>query len=196
MFLYVLLLSLVTPSHALKPVSCYSYKPETIKLEWTAYKFTEKTGVKATFKTIKHTIQGAPQSVADMVTKTSFDIDATSVDSGNPARDITLTEHFFKVMKNTKISGKVVSLKDGVAKVDLTMNGVTKSVDFKVEANDTKVDATATIDILDFSMNASLKKINESCFELHKGKDGVSKTWSTVDLHITAEPQFTCKKKG
>lgn len=194
MFLYALLTALIFPTHALKPVPCYAYKAGSVKVEWTAYKFTEKTGVKGTFKTITTNIKTPPQSEDEMLLATTFEIDALTVDSGNAARDTTLSEHFFKLMKSPKISGNIKGIKEGVAIVELKMNDVTRLINFKYEKKDGKLFATGTIDVLDFSMQPSLKKINESCFELHKGADGVSKTWSTVDLSITAEPVFTCKK--
>ncbi|MCC6137085.1 MAG: YceI family protein [Bdellovibrionaceae bacterium] len=201
MFLYLLFSSLLathalTPAQPLKPVSCYGYKQDSIVVEWTAYKFTEKTGVKGSHKKVTAKIIGVPQSVDEMIAATSFEVDALSVDTANPARDITLKDNFFKLIKSPKITGKILSLKDGTAKVEISMNGTTKAIDFKVASSDAKITATAGIDILDFGMSASLKKINEACYELHKGKDGVSKTWSTVDLSITAEPVQLCKKKG
>lgn len=195
MFLYALVSALIFPTHAFKPVACYSYKPGSVKVEWTAYKFTEKTGVKGTFKTVTTSVKAPPQSETELLLGTSFEIDALSVNTDNPARDITLSEHFFKLMTSPKITGFIKGVKDGTAMVELKMNGVTKIVKFKYEKKDGKFIATGSLDVLEFAMEPSMKKINESCYELHKGADGVSKTWSTVDLTITAEPVFTCKGK-
>lgn len=196
MFLYLLFTSLISPSHALMPVSCFMVIKDSLKVEWTAYKFTEKTGVKGTFKTITPKVKGAPQTVDEMVLQTSFEIDSLSVDTGNQARDTTLSEHFFKLMKNPKITGNITGIKDGKAMVSLTMNDVTRLVPFTYVNKNGTLTATGSIDVMDFAMSTSMKKINESCRELHKGADGVSKTWSTVDLVITATPVNTCKKKG
>lgn len=195
MLLYFIFNSLLS-AQAAPPVACYGYKQDSVRIEWTGYKFTEKTGVKGAHKKVSTKIKGAPQSVNEMIAATSFEVDVMSVDTANPARDNTLRENFFKLMKSDKITGKILSLKDSVAQVELTMNGTTKTVAFKVESSDSKISATAAIDILDFGMSPSLKKINEVCYELHKGTDGISKTWSTVDLNITAEPVQLCKKKG
>jgi polyisoprenoid-binding protein YceI len=193
-FFFALAAALIFPTHALKPVSCYAYKQGSVKVEWTAYKFTEKTGVKGTFKTISTRFTTPPQSEDEMLLATTFEIDSLSVDSGNAARDMNVSQNFFKLMIAPKITGRIKGIKDGKAIVELKMNDVTRLVDFKYEKKDGKILATSSIDILDFSMQPSLKKINEVCYELHKGKDGISKTWSTIDLSISAEPIFTCKK--
>lgn len=197
MFIITLLAAavLVPNANALQPVPCYGYKKDSVVVEWTAFKFTEKTPVKGRLKNVQTRINGAPQTQDEMILSTSFEIDAMSVDSGDPARDINLKEHFFKHINSPKIVGKVVSLASQIVRVELQMNGVTKPVEFKLTTNtDAKISAVGIIDVVDFSMNEALKKINEACFELHKGKDGVSKTWSTVELTISAEPMQTCKK--
>lgn len=195
MFLSVLFTVFISPSQALQPVlSCYTFAPESIKVEWTAYKFTDKTAVKGRLKTATAKISGTPQTLDEALPKTSFEVDALSVETDNPARDITLRDNFFKLMKDTKISGRILSVKNDVAKVELKMNGVVKTVDFKVQKTDPVVSATGTIDILDFAMKPSFQKIQEACKVLHTGTDGKSKTWSTVDLNISAQPINNCKK--
>ncbi|MCE9501370.1 MAG: hypothetical protein K8R21_12860 [Leptospira sp.] len=48
--------------------SCdYSYNPSATSVQWTAYKFTEKTGVKGTFKKI--TVTGQKKSAASIEDK-------------------------------------------------------------------------------------------------------------------------------
>jgi polyisoprenoid-binding protein YceI len=177
-----------------QPVQCYSYKKDSTHVEWVGYKYTEKAAVKGRLPSIETKISGTPQSIDDLILATSFEVDALSVESGDPARDANLRDHFFKLMTSTKITGKIVSLASNIARVELKMNGVTKPVEFKVAKNGSNISAVATVDILNFSMSPSLKKINEVCSELHKGKDGVSKTWSTVELNISAEVVELCKK--
>ncbi|MCB9072424.1 MAG: YceI family protein [Bdellovibrionaceae bacterium] len=195
MFLYSVLFSM-TLSHAEPATSCFDYKKDSIEINWTAYKTSEKKGVSGKLKSIQATINGKPQSVEDMILGTSFIVDPITVDSGDAGRDKNLRENFFKYLKNPKITGKVVAFASNLARVELQMNGVTKAVEFKVNSMSPRIEAVATIDILDFAMNESLTKLNEACLDLHKGKDGVSKTWSTVDLKISAEPVQICKKSA
>lgn len=175
-------------SSALKKVQHAEYK--NIVVEWTGYKYTEKAAVKGQLKTIKASIKGRPRTLEQLLLATSFEVDSLSVDSGDAARDSNLREHFFKLMKSPKITGKILSYKDNVAQVELMLNGVSQQVPFTVTKEGAMISATGEIDILNFSMQPSLKKINEICFELHKGKDGVSKTWNQVNLLIKAETLF------
>ena len=54
------------------------------------------------------------------------------------------------------------------------------------------VAATATIDILDFRMKAAYEQLHRACGEQHTGDDGVSKTWTTVDLRLTGQLKSDC----
>lgn len=196
MFLFSAAFALVSISSSAAPSACYSYKENSIRVEWTGFKFTEKTAVKGALLKVETKTNPNPKSISEMLTSTSFVVDALSVDSGNVARDLNLKESFFKLMKTTSINGKISAYDKNVAQVEINMNGIKKIISFKTNTTETKVTATGSIDLLDFAMQNSLKKINEVCYELHKGKDGVSKTWSTVDLNITAEISSVCNKKG
>ena len=160
-------------------------------VEWTGYKYSEKAPVKGQLKILQIKVDGQPQTLEQLLPLTRFEVDSLSVDSGNVARDQNLREYFFKLMKTPKILGKILSYSKGEAQVELVLNGVVQKVPFKITQNKQSLSASAEIDVLDFAMGPSLKKINEICFDLHKGKDGVSKTWSHVSLLITADVVFS-----
>jgi polyisoprenoid-binding protein YceI len=169
----------------------YSIKEQ--KLEWTGFKTTKKLPVKGSFKKIKHnsTKAGTPH---DLISSLKFSLDTSSVDSRNPVRDKRLVKSFFKLMKGS-ISGEIVQVKGknaGVAQVSLTMNGVTKPLAFRFKLDGTKFSAVGRLDILDFQSSKALKALNKACFDLHKGPDGVSKTWSDVEIKISAELKKSC----
>lgn len=42
---------------------------------------------------------------------------------------------------------------------------------------------------MDFNTGKAMEALNQACFELHKGADGVSKTWSEV--HIKGQVEFS-----
>lgn len=193
MFWYILITFLVQPTHAGQTRSCYQLAPDSVKVEWTAYKFTEKTAVKGHLRAAIAHVNGTPKSVDEMLTKTSFEVDALSVDTQNPVRDTTLRDNFFKLMKDTKITGRIVSVTGNTVMVKMTMNGITKDIKFRLRRGDSVLSATASIDILDFAMNDSFNKIQEACEILHKGADSKSKTWSTVDLSVSATLSSDCK---
>ena len=45
------------------------------------------------------------------------------------------------------------------------------------------------VDLMDFNAGKGLEALNQACLELHKGADGVSKTWSEV--HIKGQVEFS-----
>lgn len=195
MFSYFLITALLFSANASQARSCYTLDPNSVKVEWTAYKFTEKTPVKGYLKTAKATVSAPGKTLEDMLQKTSFEVDALSVDTENPVRDATLRDNFFSLMANTKITGRILSINNNNVNVEMVMNNVKKTVKFKLRKGDPVVSAVATIDILDFAMTKSFNKIQEACEILHKGADNKAKTWSTVDLHISATLS-DCQPKG
>ena len=68
----------------------------------------------------------------------------------------------------------------------ITMNGVSRVVPFAYTATpEGEVVAKGSIDMLDFALKDAHDSIHQTCEELHRGKDGVSKTWTEVDLTVT-----------
>ena len=49
-----------------------------------------------------------------------------------------------------------------------------------------KVDFNATMKLSQWQTELAVKAINEACYELHKGPDGISMIWDEVDLNITS----------
>lgn len=181
-----LLLSSVNCSYAKDCL--YSIKSEDIKLTWTAFKTPLKKGVPGTFKKygIKKQYQG--NGLKSLLESVSFDIDASSVDTNNPARDKKISKFFFGLMDKTNITGKFKSYQKKVLTVNLTMNGVNKDIPMQVITKENEIVATGFIDVLDFSLAKSLAGINKACLELHEGK-----TWSDVELQLNAKFSKSCK---
>jgi len=59
--------------------------------------------------------------------------------------------------------------------------------------NDQDFSATGTIDLMDFDGKEALSSLNKKCFDLHKGADGVSKTWSEVAINLKGSIKRSCK---
>ena len=52
--------------------------------------------------------------------------------------------------------------------------------------NDKKFSMATKMDVLNWNAKSSLDSLNLICKELHKGLDGISKTWSEVAINITS----------
>jgi hypothetical protein len=49
------------------------------------------------------------------------------------------------------------------------------------------------IDVNDFGLQGALASLHKSCELLHKGPDGVSKTWPQVEIKLQAMVAKVCK---
>ena len=165
----------------------YSLFKATNNIQWTAYKTTEKKPVKGTFKTVNITKNGVGNSVKEAVNNAEFSIPVASIFSNNAARDSKLIKLFFGVMNQTELlSGTLKLTDDTTGTATITMNGVTENLPFTYTINDKEFQLDATLDLKKWKAENAVASLNKACFELHKGADGVSKTWDDVTLHITS----------
>ena len=72
------------------------------------------------------------------------------------------------------------------------MNKIFKNVVLKIEQKDNEYLLTGAINVLDWKAEKGLKGINDACKDLHKGADGISKTWADVNLYISTILKEKC----
>ena len=168
--------------------SQFSIEPNTVTVKWTGYKTTSKIAVNGEFKELQvSNVKEAPTAVEAM-NGTEFSIPVSSIFSGDEERDGKLKELFFGVMDATvSISGILNLSDDGTGTINLSMNGISKEVPISYIVSGQLVELVGTLDLLnDFKATSALESISKACFELHKGPDGVSKTWSEVTISAVA----------
>lgn len=174
-----------------KPDICtFDYAKEGSTLSWTAFKTPKKVGVTAKFADFTITMKNA-KSVDDLLASASFDINSQSVDSGDKARDAKIMTFFFKKMlKGTKITGKVLKVENNMADVEINLNGTTKVVRMTSKFDDaaSKLTVKGSIDVLEYGMKDNLATLTKACFEKHEGV-----TWPNVDLELVAMVKKSCK---
>lgn len=178
-----------------KSANCLlSYAEKSINVKWTAYKTSERVGVSGTFDTVLVSGTSEAAELAGVLANASFSIPTSSVNSANPDRDGKIFKHFFSTMVETsELKGKVLEASDSELKVLLTMNGVTDTVPFSVSRTDSLVSLVGNIELADYQALASADSLNQVCFDLHKGADGVSKLWPDVKLEISAVLNEVCE---
>ncbi len=175
----------------------YQIDTKDIKAEWTGFKTSEKAGVNGTFKQTTFKFENGAKSLKELFSKGSFSIEAASVFTNNPARDTNLTTNFFsKLIETAAITGKVENIKGddqkGTFDLILTFNKTTKPVAFEYMVLKDEITATGSMDLINFNANSALSSLNQACLELHKGKDGVSKTWPEVLLKVSTKFKKEC----
>ena len=156
------------------------------EVNWTAFKTTDKVPVKGKFTklTIKNSAPG--KTFADALNGTEFSIPVSSLFTNNPDRDHKLKTIYFGIMKNAEIhSGTIHIDTPQSGYVDFSMNGIIEKLPFSYSANETSLQIKTIMDTNTWQAQTAIASINKACYELHKGADGVSKTWSDVAIDIS-----------
>lgn len=177
-----------------KKASCfYSYNSGSSILEWTSFKFTEKTPVKGTFNDIK--VEGLEKSddPIKLIESLSFTISTVSVETNNDDRNAKIAKLFFGTINTENITGSVKSLKkNGKATISLKMNSQEHHIIGNYTLVDGKFDFSSTIDVLKWNAGKGLSTLNQECKDLHTSTDGKSKLWSEVELKFSTELMSDC----
>ncbi|WP_233898718.1 YceI family protein [Tenacibaculum piscium] len=167
--------------------TAFSLQDADSKINWTAYKTTEKKPVTGVFQKVDITKNGTGNTVKEAINNAEFSIPVSSIFTKETSRDFKIKKFFFAVMDNTKLlSGKLILENDSIGYADITMNTVTKKLPFTYTINQKTFNLKGTLKISDWNAQKALASLNEACKDLHKGDDGVSKTWDDVAINITS----------
>ena len=165
----------------------YSLEEKTTTINWTAYKTTEKIPVKGVFKTIHLKNIKEANNPFDAINGIEFEIPVNSIDTNNKGRDEKLITSFFGTLKDTQsIKGKIELKDKGNGFFDISMNGISFKVPMHYVISGQLTDFTATLNLDNWKAQLAIDALNKVCNEKHKGKDGISKTWNQVDIHIVS----------
>ena len=157
----------------------------SVKVEWTAYKTTDKVPVSGTFNKVEVANLKTGSTPEEVLNGATFSIPVSSLFSDSEERDTKLKQLFFGVMKNTElISGKFIH-EDNSSKLSIKMNGVTHEIPVKTSFAGNTFRLNGTLQMPDFDTQEAMDSLNEACYDLHMGADGVSKTWEDVAIEGT-----------
>lgn len=180
-----------------EPVCTYSYNEENTSVQWIAYKYTEKTGVKGTFDEV--TVHGTTPSSnpAEVISAAAFEIHTVWVNSGDATRDPKIRESFFGTLEAGEvITGQVVTVsggdKEGKITFNITMNGSSKEVEGAYTVSGEILEAKVELNMEDWNGGAAIAALNEVCSDLHTGADGSSKLWPDVTVFVTTTLDKAC----
>ncbi|MCX7550129.1 YceI family protein [Xanthomarina sp. F2636L] len=162
-------------------------KPETTSVKWTAYKTTDKLGVGGEFKTLNFE-EKSGSTVQEVLNNLSFSIPVSSLftNDATNTRDDKIKMSFFGAMLDTDFLKGTISYVNNAYVASLTMNGVTHDLPLKVDVTEEElIVMNATMNLKDWNALEALETLNKACFDLHKGADGISKTWEDVNIEIS-----------
>ena len=164
----------------------YSFSDSTIKLFWAGYKTTDKLKVLGSFQEIKtnHSDQKF-SSIDELVNGITFSINSKSSESGDPIRDANLRDYFFNYLTdNFQINGRVSEYNDAFITANFDVLGVDRQVKFTHSIVNNVLKLRALISLDDLGAYKAYNSISAKCYDLHKGADGISKTWDEVNVLI------------
>jgi len=171
---------------SLKKAATFSLKNAKNTVQWTAYKTTEKLPVKGVFKKVDILSNGDGNTVKEAIHNTEFSIPVSSIFSKDTSRDFKLKKFFFGVMENTKLlSGRLLIESDSTGTAIIKMNGVTTDLSFTYKITGNQFNLNGTMILGNWNAQNAIDSLNVASKELHKAKDGVSKTWNDVEINIS-----------
>lgn len=203
-------LTILTASLALFAVSCsnnetvvdetpniqecyYTVNESSVVVNWVAYKFTEKEPVQGTFNEVNITGFQTLNSLDNLISGLSFEIPINSINSNNPERDGKIQETFFGSLAETSvIKGYVVSANKDELTLSLSLNGLTKEVKGTSTFENGLYTFKANLDLKVFNASAAVDALNELCYDLHIGADGISKLWDEVEIRFQCRVNEDC----
>ncbi|GAB7257177.1 YceI family protein [Polaribacter sp. OB-PA-B3] len=166
----------------------FSLKKAESEINFTAYKFTEKTPVGGQFRQVDIISGGSGETIKEAINNTEFSIPVSSIFTKDSSRDYKIQKFFFGVMSDTKLlSGKLNIENDSIGAATIKMNGVSKKVPFKYTIVNNTFAMSGKMDVSNWNALDALASLNKVCEALHTGSDGISKTWSEVALNITTK---------
>jgi polyisoprenoid-binding protein YceI len=175
----------------------YTYAEGSAQVRWTAFKTTDKVAVGGQFDQVNVVAGEKSTKITEVLETIKFNIPTASTNTANEDRDAKIIKSFFEAMDATDmILGQIKSAegdnKSGTCTVYLTLNNVEKEVILNYTVEDATVKLTGEIDLINFGAEGAIASLNKICSVLHTGADGVTKTWSTVELSIEASLNKDC----
>lgn len=155
------------------------------KLQWTAYKFTDRIGVIGSFDDFSLQLNDKAETPEKVLVSGSIKINVASVNSKNVVRDAKLQTYFFDLLDGDTIFGKILDAQKGKGILELNINAICNTVNYTyVQKNDTLI-MTTEIDLTAWEGQKAINTLNQECYELHMGTDMVSKLWPNVDVVLS-----------
>lgn len=174
-----------TTTKAIKKAFSVSNAKNTIN--FTAYKTTEKIPVKGVFTKVEFIKNYEANTLKEAINGAEFKIPVSGIETKDASRNFKIQKFFFNVMENTlSMTGKLILNDDKNGVAEFTMNGVTEKLPFEYTINDKTFSMKTTMNIEKWNAQKAIESLNTACKDLHKGKDGVSKTWNDVAIEVTS----------
>jgi len=162
-------------------------KSSTVK--WTGFKTTERVGVSGYFDAVQVSNTNNGKTPEEVLNGAKVRVAVSSINSGLEERDGKLKMILFGAMQNTSDILGTINFKEGKTYITFTLNDVSKEYEVSSKFENNVFTIETKVDLVDFNALPAIEALNKACGDLHKGADGVSKTWSEVE--IIGQIEFT-----
>lgn len=176
----------------------YEYNHNSTILNWTAYKYSYKTGVSGTFDQIDVSGTKTASHPIEVFENMKFVVNSNSVNSNSIFRDDNIIKYFFNQMITSdfikgKSNGYLGDHSSGTLFVSLEMNGIQKDLPFTYKLTGKELSLEAELDLSDWNATDALDFMKVCCTDLHTGTDGIHLLWPTVKIEINTFLERTRK---
>jgi len=178
-----------------KKKTAYKLDIEKTEIIWNAYKTNDKIKVEGSFNKFSFDREDQSfDSVYNLIDGLQFSINSLSSSSGDSIRDLNLKDYFFKYLtQDFRINGVLGRPINDSIDVIFTIFGKKRVirlsfVNYVIPTSpsfDQVVELKGKINLAkQFNAMKAYNSIHERCIDLHKGADGVSKTWKEVVVNV------------
>ena len=166
---------------------------ENTEVNWIGYKTNEKTPVSGSFSEFSSDRENQSfNSIDDLVDGLNFSVSSLSSSSRDDNRDLNLKDHFFKYLTdNFKINGTLGKPINDSIDVYFDVLEENNPIRFAYSTylttskySDKIIQIKGKLNLVNQFNGEAFNNIHKQCFDLHKGSDGISKTWEEVDVDI------------
>lgn len=171
-------------------------RPDNTEINWYAYKTNEKIKVSGSFSEFSSDRENqAFNSIDDLVEGLYFSISSLSSSSGDETRDLNIKDYFFKhLTHNFEINGTLGKPVNDSIDIFFDIFEKNKPIRFAYSSfviPDCKygnqiIEINGKINLVNQFDGLAYTSIHTKCIHLHKGADGISRTWEEVDVNIKA----------
>lgn len=161
-------------------------KEDKPTIKFTGYKFTEKVGVSGTFKEVEW-VYNKTNDLNELFKGIEVTVDTSSIDAGKVARNSNIKGSLFKYWEDRYITlkSKSYDLKKKTLTMALTIGEKTTELPFSYKKDGEGLLLTGQLDLLKLGYDNAFYALGKKCAAWHKGKDGKTKTWNTVDFEVS-----------
>ena len=165
----------------------YSFDSNKAKIIWKGFKTTDRIQVTGQFEQFDSSRDMKQfDSLEGLIDGLDFSISTSSSASGDPVRDLNLKDYFFKLLtSNFRLTGSLGYPNNNLIPVTFNTLLGSKTVELSYFFENSIVEIKGVIDIgIDLGGIMAYESIHQQCEQLHTGGDGVSKTWSEVEVLV------------